>query len=788
MKKKTNKTETAQNDQLLNTGDTAGTGPSNDGSSYKSFGGENPYLQLLEMAPDAFFRGSAQGKLLYVNKSGLALTGYTQEELLSMSIQEMFPAAILEEKPLRFDLLKEGKVVKAERMLRTKSGKLIPVEMHSRMMPDGTFQSFMRDISERKRAEEALRASEEKYRDLFEKSDDAILIIENRTFVDCNDATVRMLRYNTKEELLKTHPSELSPEFQTDGRRSYEKADEMMRTALENGSHRFEWDHKRADGEIFPVEVLLTAISVDDNRQILHTVWRDITNRKRAKERLQRAKEYSENLINTANVVFVQLNSEGGVVRLNEAAEQITGYRQAEIQGKNWFETLVPKDRYPHVWELFNNITRNGRIPKIFENPMLTKNGQERHIAWQNSMLKDNGNVVGTISFGMDITERKQAEEKLFQAQKMDSIGNLAGGVAHDFNNMLGGIMGYASMLLMKETDPQKKNSIEAIIRAAERASELTQKLLAFGRKGKHLVQPIDMNEAVYEIYSLLERSVDKRIEFEDNLDRELFTIDGDPAQMHQVVINLCVNASHAMAEGGVLTTSTKNVTLNEAEICRWPDLVPGDYVQLTVADTGHGMEEEVRRRAFEPFFSTKEDGDVKGTGLGLATVYGIVKNHGGSVEITSEVGKGTRATIMLPRGKKQAELKITRAEKTEYGHGRILVVDDEEIVRQMAKDMLESLGYEVLTAQDGLEGVRLYAEQQKEINGVILDLKMPKMDGKETFVRMKQIDPDIRALLSTGYGLNEEVQSILDEGALGLVAKPYRLQELSDSIKKLLR
>ena len=619
------------------------------------FGEENSFFQIVELAPDAFFWGDTQDNFLYVNQSAISLTGYSGEELLKLGMHDLFPEEVLVKKPLRFDLLKEGRAIKTERSLQTRSGELIPIEMHSRIMPDGTYQSFVRDITDRKQTELALRKSEEKFRTLVDQGSDAMLLSDlNGHIIDVNRQACQNLGY-TREELLERNLTDLDPEFE-----EMDHVNTIWEKLIPGQTKTIESAHRCKDGSTFPVEINARKIEMDGEKVIL------------------------------------------GVVR--------------------------------------------------------------------------------------DLTDCKQAEEKLYQAQKMDSIGNLAGGVAHDFNNMLGGIMGYASLLLMKETDPQKKNSVEAIIRAAERASELTQKLLAFGRKGKHLVQAVTLNETVDEIYGLLKRSVDKRIEFEADLDGNLFTVDADPAQMHQVVMNLCVNASHAMAEGGILTTSTRNVILDGTTGYKWTDLAPGDYVEMIVTDTGIGMEEEVRRRAFDPFFSTKEDGAVKGTGLGLATVYGIVKNHGGAVEIRSEVGMGTSVRVLLPRGKKPMVTKAADTETTEPGRGRILVVDDEEIVREMAKDMLESLGYEVLTAQDGLEGVRLYEEQHKEINGVLLDLKMPKMDGKEAFVRMKQIDPDIRALLSTGYGLNEEVQSILDEGAVDLVAKPYRLQELSDSIKKLLR
>ncbi len=619
------------------------------------------FAEAIAMAPVAVFIGSSKGHFRYVNRRAVGLTGFDRDELLTMAIGDLFPPDVLAENPLRIDKLEDGHTVRNERQLQRKDGRRFWVDMHSVMLPDGHGVCFMHDISRRKEAETGLFNSMRKYRELFEKTDDAILIIENGQFVDCNQATVRMLRYASKEELLNTHPSELSPPTQPDGKPSFSKAEEMMRIAMERGSHRFEWNHKRADGEVFPVEVLLTSVAVENDRHILHTVWRDITN-------------------------------------------------------------------------------------------------------------------------------RKLAEEKLLQAQKMDSVGLLAGGVAHDFNNMLGGIMGYTSLLLETEQDPERRNSLAEIQRAAERSADLTRKLLAFAREGKHLVSAVDLNVMVSEVIALLRHSFDKKIEMAFRPGSDLHTVDADPGQMHQVVMNLCVNACQAMPDGGAMTVTTGNIRIPAAGDPHWPHLSPGEHVALTVTDTGVGMTENVRRRAFEPFFTTREDGNVKGTGLGLSTVYGIVRNHGGDVHVQSAPGTGTTMTVCLPRGVRRTATAPAGEAPRRTGSGCILVVEDEEIVRGMAARMLEALGHEVLLARDGLEGLEVFRDNRDRIDGVLLDLKMPRMDGMEAFRRMREIDPQVRVLLSTGYGLNEESQQVLDAGALGLVAKPYRLKELSAAVQCLLR
>ena len=428
------------------------------------------------------------------------------------------------------------------------------------------------------------------------------------------------------------------------------------------------------------------------------------------------------------------------------------------------------------------------------EHRVIAPNGEIRWQQWIDRVLfDDSGHITEFQGTGRDITEQKKAEEEkanleaqLQQVQKMESIGKLAGGVAHDFNNMLGGIMGYASILLTGETDAYKITNLKGIIKAAQRAGELTQNLLAFGRRGKNLILAVNLNYIVTEVYSLLERSIDKSIRLHTHFEKELYLVDADPAQMNQLIMNLCVNAAEAMPNGGTLTAKTRNITLNDSFCKLYPDIKPGEYVELRVTDTGYGMNDKVKQQIFDPFFTTKMDGFIKGTGLGLSTVYGIVMNHSGAIHVDSKVNQGTIFTIYLPRGKKQQEVETGAGKGIKYGHGTILVVEDEEIVRNMVKTMIEELGYTVIMANNGAEGVKIYQERYSKIDGVLLDMQMPDMGGEETFIKMKEINPHVRVLLSTGYGCNEAAQQIIDLGVKDLLSKPYQVDILSEKLNKL--
>lgn len=380
-----------------------------------------------------------------------------------------------------------------------------------------------------------------------------------------------------------------------------------------------------------------------------------------------------------------------------------------------------------------------------------------------------------------EISEERMREE-LFQSQKLEALGTLAGGIAHDFNNMLQGVLGYASLLKMKisETDPIY-NALSVIESSAEKAGELTRQLLDFARKGKYVAEPLNISRTVEEVYKIIARTFDRSIEIKTILENDIWTVEGDRSQLEHVVLNLCLNARDAMPAGGELNIRTLNVEFPGTD-SPYQSGAPGKYAAVRVSDTGIGMDEGVRKHIFEPFFTTKEKG--KGTGMGLAMVYGVVKNHGGFVTVESEIGKGSTFTIYLPAVQKKATDELP-GESLQHGRGAILVVDDEDFIRAFAKETLERLGYEVMTAADGQEAVAVFTSHTGRIDLVILDLVMPNMGGEETFYKLKAIDPHLKVLISSGYGIGEKTEEMMkDPRIMGFVQKPYNIADFAGEIK----
>jgi PAS domain S-box-containing protein len=383
--------------------------------------------------------------------------------------------------------------------------------------------------------------------------------------------------------------------------------------------------------------------------------------------------------------------------------------------------------------------------------------------------------------------EKENLEEQLRHTQKMEAIGTLAGGIAHDFNNLLQGILGYADLLKMRSTDGDMINrAADVIERAGTRAAELTRQLLGFARKGKLRDMPVDFHRIIGETVAILARTIDKRITMIQTLNAEPCVVKGDPGQLQQVVMNLAVNARDVIQGGGELTFETSVVDHKDG--CRElpGDLLPGKYLLLSVTDTGAGMTPNVLERIFEPFFTTKPQGE--GTGMGLAMVYGIVKNHGGAVKARSGQGKGTTFDIYLPIAEKAARITDTQKLKlVQRGSGHILVVDDEETVREVVTEILESLGYDVTCASDGREAVERYREKASEIDLVLLDMTMPVMDGPECFEELKKINPGVKVVVATGHALDGATQETIDAGALRSIHKPFIMADLAATVAKAL-
>jgi two-component system, cell cycle sensor histidine kinase and response regulator CckA len=414
-----------------------------------------------------------------------------------------------------------------------------------------------------------------------------------------------------------------------------------------------------------------------------------------------------------------------------------------------------------------------------------------RHFTFSLNRLESEGKAFGISIFGKDITRLRHAEEdrqrielQLWQSQKMESLGSLAGGVAHDFNNMLGGIIGYADLLLVNEEDAKKQGYLKAILGAAERSSDMTRKLLAFGRRGKNVVEPVDLDNLVREGHEMLKPSLKQGVEVIMELGR-VPCIDADPSQINQVFLNLVINANEAISDRGTITIRTRTESM-QGRIAELLGIQPGDYVVFTVTDTGIGMNEEVRRRLFEPFFTTKTDGKVLGSGLGLSTVYGIVHSHHGAIHVDSNRGRGSTFTVRFPKGKLSMAEHVANA-PIQRGKGTILIVEDEPVMMKFTKAALRELGYTSLSAWDGEEGSRMFQEHHEEISAVMLDLKMPKMGGRECFKELQKTDPDVIVLICTGYGENEEVQELISQGARGLLKKPFRVADLAEHLKRMI-
>jgi PAS domain S-box-containing protein len=520
------------------------------------------------------------------------------------------------------------------------------------------------------------------------------------------------------------------------------------------------------------------------NTLLLQSLNDEMAERKQAEERLQIATR-------AARIGIWDWDITRDELIWDDLMYAIYGIRREDFGGayEAWLRTIHPDDKTLSEGEM--QAALRGEREYTPEFRIIWPDGSIRHIKANSQTFFDNGKPVRMVGTNIDITESKQAaqrlrssEERLFQAEKMSAIGKLAGGVAHDFNNQLAGILGYAELLMDDLMDEDLRSYAKNIMTAADRAANLTKQLLAFSRKGKYLTVTVDIHKIIAETVALLEHSIDKRTEIRKDLQANPHFVIGDPTQLQNAMLNLAVNARDAMPNGGELTFATSVVSL--AADPAVPDLQPGRHVQILVSDTGSGMDDMVMKHLFEPFFTTKE----KGTGLGLASVHGAIRNHHGSIRVESEVGKGTNIYVFLPLqegvGTIQDEIDVKK--EIIKGDARILVVDDEPIVCELTADILRKCGYKVTTCSNGEEAVEFYRPMWQNVDLVILDMVMPKMGGHEAFISMRKINPQIKALLSSGHSIDGRAQRILDEGALGFIQKPYTQVELLRKVAIALR
>jgi two-component system cell cycle sensor histidine kinase/response regulator CckA len=514
-----------------------------------------------------------------------------------------------------------------------------------------------------------------------------------------------------------------------------------------------------------------------------------------ADEALRESELKYRNIVENVEEGCFEIDLEKNITFFNDPLCKILGYSPEEMLGKNIREFTSPAT-IRKMDQIYAEILKTGEPIRGTGYDAVGKSGEAIALELAASLIRNpEGVPVGFRGVLRDVSERKDAEAQkrtleiqVQQAQKMESIGTLAGGISHDFNNILMGIQGNASLMLLK-TDSnhafyEKLKNIETYV---ENGTELTRQLLGFARRGKYHTIATDINSIIDKSASMFGRTK-KEILIHKNLMPDLYTVEVDRGQIEQALLNLYVNAWQAMPEGGDLHLKTENVTLDaDFENIQPYKVETGKYVKITVADSGSGFDDETKKRIFEPFFTTKEMG--RGTGLGLASVYGIIKSHGGYINVHSQLDCGTTFTIYLPASSKEV-----RQEKTEpvkktvaKGTGTILLIDDEEMIIKVGQELLQELGYKVIVARSGDEAIKLYKKNADKIDMVVMDMIMPAMSGGETFDHLKAINSDIKVLLSSGYSINGQASKILERGCDGFIQKPFNLNQLAEKIQEII-
>lgn len=629
------------------------------------------------------------------------------------------------------------------------------------------------DMTERKQTLEALTESEEKFRMLFDASRDAILLLDRQSYLDCNQAALAMFGASSKDEFCSKRVGGISAPEQPDGTKSIIGVRQHIEAAYATGYGHFEWLYQRFDGTQFPAEISLGLFELK-GQPVLQAVVRDISWRKKAEQQLRQLSR----VVQQSPSTVVITDTKGNIQYVNPKFTAITGYTSEEAIGQNpriLKSGEIPSEEYKVLWD---TITSGREWRGEFHNKK--KNGE---FFWESASIcpitDESGAITHFLAVKEDVTERKLMEESLLRTQRMESIGSLAGGMAHDLNNILAPIMMSASLLRENHSPEFKEQLICSIEEATQRGASIVNQVLTFARGAKGERSVLSVQTLATQLGKFIKEAFPKSIAFSASFPEALWNVIGDPTQLHQVLLNLCVNARDAMPDGGTLALTAENCEVDAAHAYLNQEAKPGHYVKLIVTDSGLGIPKEAIGRIFDPFFTTKEPG--KGTGLGLSTAIGIVRSHGGFVTVESAIGKGAIFCVFLPATTDATAIKEAVPQSVvPRGCGEmILIVDDEAEILNVLGAILKRNGWTVIPACDGAEALALYRKHATEIKAIMTDVVMPNMGGMGLIRAIRELDPKLPILVVSGYG-NESCEEELETlGVTDYLKKPFSARQI---------
>jgi two-component system cell cycle sensor histidine kinase/response regulator CckA len=750
---------------------------------------EQKYRTIFENALEGIYQTTPDGQFLSVNPAAAHLLGYGSPKGL---IQERThiarqgcadPAKRDESKQL---LEGNGSVSGFEYACRRKDGSLVWVSENARAVRDTDGKLVCRegnlaDSTERKEAEQALRQSEARFSTIFRASPAAISIntVVGGRIIEVNDLYCQIYGYR-REELIGRTVAELklwaNPE---------DRAPVMERLLREGSIRGLEAKSRLKSGEVRIMLASLELIELSGEKEpLLISMFTDITERKWAEDALRTSEAYSRNLISSSLDMIIAVGRDRRIIEFNPAAQQTFGYSLDEVLGQP--VDLLYAAPSPGL-SIHNATIEQG--PRVQEILNKRKNGEVFPSLLASSPLRDaRGDVVGVMGISRDITDKKQLESRILRNQRLESLGTLAGGIAHDLNNVLAPILMSLQMLQTKYTDPEDQQLLATLESSGNRGAEMVKQVLAFARgvQGERVL--LQMAHLINELAKMLRQTVPKSIQIRTAVPKDLWQLNGDATQLHQVLMNLCVNARDAMPDGGTLTMEAVNFLVDQHYAGMNPEARVGPYVVVRITDTGTGMPAHIKGRIFEPFFTTKPL--EKGSGLGLPTALGIVKSHGGFLEVDSELGRGTVFKVYLPAQHSGAtDFAAAESSALPTGHGEmVLIVDDEASILDIAKQTLEMFGYQVLTATDGAEAISICAQHLGTIKVIITDMMMPIMEGPATIRAALKMDPELKIIGASGLSSNITVKSPEQMHMHAFLQKPFTAERLVRTVHDVLQ